>query len=52
MHDRLYRLESALEDVDGDLAASSSHRAYKEAFDHLAEAARDLVGAVVEPARS
>jgi major membrane immunogen (membrane-anchored lipoprotein) len=49
LHDRLYRLESAIEDVDADLGAARSARAYREAFEHLYEAARDLVGVVVEP---
>lgn len=51
LHDRLYRLESAMEDVDADLADSSSLRAYREALAHLSDSARDLVGMVVEPVR-
>jgi hypothetical protein len=51
LHDRLYRLETAIEDVDADLARASGAKAYKEAFDHLCDAARDLVGMVVEPVR-
>jgi hypothetical protein len=51
LHDRLYRLESAVEDVDSDLEGRSGARAYREALDHLLEAARDLVGIVVEPVR-
>jgi tetrahydromethanopterin S-methyltransferase subunit G len=51
LHDRLYRLESAVEDVDGDLAGRPGPAAYREAFAHLYEAARDLVGVVIEPAR-
>jgi hypothetical protein len=51
VHDRLYRLESALEDVDADLAANAGPKAYREAFDHLYESAKDLVGVVVEPVR-
>lgn len=51
LHDRLYRLESAVEDVDADLSGRPGAAAYKEAFAHLYEAARDLVGLVVEPAR-
>ena len=51
LHDRLYRLETAVQDVDADLVDRSGLRAYREALDHLLEAARDLVGAVVEPVR-
>jgi hypothetical protein len=51
LHDRLYRLESAVQDVDADLEDRSGVRAYREALDHLLEAARDLVGLVVEPVR-
>jgi tetrahydromethanopterin S-methyltransferase subunit G len=51
LHDRLYRLEAAVEDVTADLRRSTGPKAYREAFDHLYESARDLVGTVVEPAR-
>ena len=51
MHDRLYLLEAALEDVESDLREKTGPTAYREAFDHLYEAAKDLVGVVVEPVR-
>jgi tetrahydromethanopterin S-methyltransferase subunit G len=51
VHDRLYRLEAAIEDVDADLQGAPGARAYRVAFEHLYEAARDLVGVVIEPAR-
>lgn len=51
LHDQLYRLESAVEDVDGDLAGRTGLAAYREAFAHLYEAAHELVGVVIEPAR-
>ena len=51
LHDRLYRLESAVQDVDADLQDRSGMRAYREALEHLLEAARDLAGVVVEPVR-
>ena len=51
LHDRLYRLEAAVEDVDADLAGSPGPKAYRAAFEHLYEAAKDLTGAVVEPVR-
>ena len=51
LHDRLYLLESALEDVEADLEGKPGPAAYREAFDHLYEAAKDLVGVVVEPVR-
>lgn len=51
LHDRLYRLESALEDVDADLGANPGVRAYRQAFEHLCDPARDLVGVLVEPVR-
>ena len=51
VHDRLYRLETAVEDVEGDLDDRSGSQAYRAAFEHLYEAAKDLVGVVVEPVR-
>ncbi len=51
VHDRLYRLEAAVEDVDADLAGTPSARAYRDAFEHLYDAARDLIGVVIEPSR-
>jgi hypothetical protein len=51
MHDRLYRLEAALEDVDADLSDDDSAAALRAALAHLSEPARDLVGLVIEPAR-
>jgi tetrahydromethanopterin S-methyltransferase subunit G len=51
LHDRLYRLEAAIEDVESDLAGSPSAAVYRQAYEHLYEAAHDLVGVVVEPAR-
>ena len=51
LHDRLYRLEAAVEDVTADLAGKPGARAYREAFEHLLEAAEGLVGTVVEPVR-
>ena len=49
LHDKLYRLESALEDVDADLDGDRSVAAYRLAFSHLYEVASDLRGVVVEP---
>jgi hypothetical protein len=51
LHDRLYLLEAALEDVESDLHGKTGPTAYREAFEHLHEAAKDLVGVVVEPVR-
>jgi hypothetical protein len=51
LHDRLYRLETAMEDVETDLGEGPSAKAYKEAFVHLHESAKDLVGFVLEPVR-
>ncbi len=51
VHDRLYRLETAVEDVEADLGDRPSAQAYRAAFEHLYEAAKDLVGVVVEPVR-
>lgn len=50
LHDRLYALEAALDDVARDLAGRSGGQAYRRAFEHLAAAAGDLRGLVVEPA--
>lgn len=49
LHDRLYTLESALDDVDGDLAGKPRDADFKAAFRHLYAAASDLRGVVVEP---
>lgn len=56
LHDRLYVLEAALDDVEADLGAlrtraTAAERAtaYEAAFGHLREAAEDLRGLVVEP---
>jgi hypothetical protein len=51
VHDRLYRLETAVEDVQADLGEHPGPAAYRAAFEHLWEAANDLVGVVVEPVR-
>ncbi len=52
LHDRLYRLESAVQDVDADLRDRTGVNAYRQALEHLLEAARDLGGVVLEPVRS
>jgi hypothetical protein len=51
LHDRLYELEAAVEDVQDDLAGRSGLTAYRRALDHLLAAANDLVGVVIEPVR-
>jgi hypothetical protein len=51
LHDRIYRLESAVEDVQADLQGRTSAAAYREAYEHLFDAAGDLVGTVIEPVR-
>jgi hypothetical protein len=51
VRDRLYRLESAIEDVESDLAESTRSQSYRQAFEHLYEAAKDLTGMVIEPVR-
>lgn len=45
LHDRLYALEAAVEDVTGDLAAADPPAAddYREALDWILAAARPLV---------
>lgn len=52
LHDRLYRLEAAVEDVTADLASSHRATAYRQAYEHLLDAAADLVGTTIEPTRS
>ena len=49
LHDRLYALEAALEDVDRDLGVDRSPVALFEAFEHLYAAADGLRGTAVEP---
>lgn len=51
LHDRLYRLEAAVEDVTEDLTRDARLSACRQALDHLLDAAGDLVGLVVEPFR-
>ena len=51
LHDRLYRLEAAVEDVTADLAATTGPAAYRQAYEHLMDAVADLVGTVIEPVR-
>jgi hypothetical protein len=51
LHDRLYQLESAIEDVRTDMAGRPSAHDCRNALEHLLEAANDLVGMVVEPVR-
>lgn len=51
LHDQLYRLESALEDVAADLQGQPSREEYRAALAHLSDAAKDLVGTVIEAAR-
>ena len=50
LHDRLYELEAALDDVDMDLKGTNSATAYKTAFAHIYQAADGLRGALIEPA--
>jgi hypothetical protein len=52
LHDRLYRLEAAVDDVRADLSTTSGPDAYRQAFDHLMDAVGDLIGTVVEPVRT
>jgi len=50
LHDRLYALEAALDDVAGDLAGAKPAAAdYRDALAHLSAAAADLRGVVVDP---
>ena len=51
VRDRLYRLESAIEDVESDLGESTRSQSYREAFEHLYEAAKDLAGVMIDPVR-
>ncbi len=51
LHDRLYQLEAAVEDVQIDTAGRASAHACRQALDHLLAAANDLVGVVLEPVR-
>jgi len=45
LHDRLYVLECAIEDVERDLRPSSTKRDYQEALDWILDAARPLLAA-------
>jgi hypothetical protein len=49
LRDRLYVLESALDDVEGDLKGRPGPEDYKRAFQHLYAAAAPLRGSCVEP---
>jgi hypothetical protein len=50
LRDHLYVLESALDDVEGDLKGRPGAEDYKRAFQHLYAAAAPLRGCGVEPA--
>jgi hypothetical protein len=50
LRDRLYVLESALDDVEGDLKGRPGAEDYKRAFQHLYAAAAPLRDSGVEPA--
>jgi hypothetical protein len=52
LHDRLYRLEAAVEDVRVDLATATGAAAYRQAYEHVMDAVGDLVGTVIEPVRA
>ena len=43
MHDALYVLEAAIEDVDRDLESAKTVKDYREALDWLLKAARPLI---------
>jgi len=49
LRDRLYVLESALDDVEGDLGLQAEDIDYRRAFQHLYAAAAHLRNACVEP---
>ncbi len=50
LRDRLYVLESALDDVEADLKGRPGAEDYKRAFQHLYAAAAPLRDSCVEPA--
>jgi hypothetical protein len=49
LHDRVYELESALDDVAMDLADARSATAVSNALDHLVEVASRLRNFVIDP---
>lgn len=49
LHDRLYELEAALDDVEADLGEDRSAQSVEAAFTHLHEVASRLRSFVVEP---
>jgi hypothetical protein len=51
LHDRLYRLEAAVDDVTSDIAEDPGPQTLRAAVDHLLDAAGDLVGVIIEPVR-
>ena len=52
LHDRLYRLEAAVEDVRADLEGAPTPADFRRAVEHLLDASGDLIGTVVEPVRA
>ena len=54
LHDLLYALEAAMQDVEHDLGdrRTRSEHAYRQAFLHLFRAADDLRGVVIEAVRA
>ena len=49
LHDRIFTVEAALDDIEGDLARSRSASAYRVALDHLVLACAELRGFTLEP---
>ncbi len=49
LHDRVYSIEAALEDVEQDLAAGTNPARLQAALDHLTAAAGGLRGYVLAP---
>lgn len=49
LRDRLYLVEAALDDVEGDLRGGASLDEYRRAFQHLYAAAAQLRGSTLEP---
>ena len=49
LHDRIFTVEAALDDIEGDLARSRSAGGYRAALDHLVLACAELRGFTLEP---
>lgn len=49
LRDLLYRIEAALQDIDGDIADGADSEAYRQALWHLYRTAAEVRAVAIEP---